>query len=208
MRTDPDTDLSDGAVVEGDVAEGGVAARTRRPGRPFVVQVAALRKQAGASRHEVRQGVIEGLSALGVFVPDGAEVSTDLTLSSYPGGITAAGTVSVPWVGECRRCGGPVGGRVVAEVREHYAPEGGSGPSPQDEDAYALAGDELDLEPLARDAVMLDLPLAPLCSEDCRGLCPRCGENLNVTSCGCLPEVDPRWSALDALREPEGGGFA
>jgi uncharacterized protein len=142
-------------------------------------------------------------------VPDEAEVDVDLTLSSYPGGIMAVGTVRAPWVGECRRCGGPVSGTVVSSVQERFAPAGGSG---QDEDAYPLSGDELDLEPLARDAVMLDLPLAPLCASSCLGLCPRCGANRNLAHCDCPPELDPRWSALDSLldteRGPEGGGLA
>ena len=87
---------------------------------------------------------------------------------------------------------------MVAEVRERYAPGGGAD---RDEEAYPLAGDELDLEPLARDAVLLELPLAPLCAEDCRGLCPTCGANRNTEPCACPRPVDPRWSALDALRD-------
>ena len=172
----------------------------RPPGRrPFQVQVAALRKQNGATRDEHRDGVIPGLGAVSVVVPDGAPVVLDIRLSSYPGGIMAAGTVSAPWRGECRRCGGPVEGMVVAEVRERYAPVGGAD---RDEEAYPLTGDELDLEPLTRDAVLLDLPLAPLCSEGCLGLCPQCGANWNDGSCTCPPASDPRWSALDALRDP------
>ncbi len=182
-----------------------VRARPKSTARPFIVQVAALRKQLGASLRDFRQGTIDGLAAVGVTVPDGASVGTDLTLSSYPGGIMATGTVTAPWEGECRRCGGPVTGTVVATVRERFAPVGESA---QDEDAYLLAGDKLDLEPLARDAVLLDLPLAPLCSEECLGLCPRCGENWNVSSCACPPEGETRWSALDALRGPEGGSLA
>ena len=73
----------------------------------------------------------------------------------------------------------------------------------RDEEAYPLRGDELDLEPLARDAVILELPLAPLCSEGCLGLCPTCGANRNTEPCACAPPSDPRWSALDALREPD-----
>ena len=95
------------------------------------------------------RGAIPGLAALGVVVPDEAEVDVDLTLSSYPGGIMAAGRVSAPWVGECRRCGGRVSGTVVSSVQERFVPTGGSA---QDEDAYPLSGDELDLEPLARDS--------------------------------------------------------
>jgi len=91
-----------------------------------------------------------------------------------------------------------VSGTVVAEVRERYAPVGGAD---RDEEAYPLSGDELDLEPLARDAILLELPLAPLCSENCRGLCPACGANRNTDPCDCAPVADPRWAALDALRD-------
>jgi uncharacterized protein len=125
-------------------------------------------------------------------------VALDLTLASYAGGIMVTGTVSAPWQGECRRCGGPVEGRVVAEVLERYAPVGASD---RDEEAYPLTGDELDLEPLARDAILLELPLAPLCTEDCKGLCPTCGANRNTESCDCSPPADPRWAALDILRD-------
>ena len=170
----------------------------RRVRRPFNVQVAALRKQAGVVRHEHREGLIPGLGAVSVVVPDDAPVVLDVTLSSYPGGISAQGSATARWVGECRRCGGLMEGVVSADVRERFAPTGGTD---RDEEAYPLTGDELDLEPLARDAVLLDLPLAPLCREDCAGLCPRCGANLNTETCDCAPVGDPRWAALDALRD-------
>ncbi len=168
--------------------------------RPFNVQVAALRKQAGTTKEEHREGLIPGLGAVSVVVPDDEPVVLDLTLSSYPGGITATGVVSATWSGECRRCGGPVSGIVAAEVRERYAPAGGAD---RDEEAYPLVGDELDLEPLARDAVLLELPLAPLCTEDCLGLCPTCGANRNTEPCECAPATDPRWAGLDALRDED-----
>ncbi len=172
---------------------------TRPPDRrPFQVQVAALRKQNGATRDEHRVAVIPELGAVSVVVPEGEPVVLDLTLASYPGGILATGTVAAPWRGECRRCGGPVEGTVVADVKERYAPVGGAD---RDEEAYPLSGDELDLEPLARDAVLLELPLAPLCADDCRGLCPTCGANRNTEPCDCAVPGDPRWAALDALRD-------
>jgi uncharacterized protein len=179
-------------------ADGFEESASRRGSRPFVVQVAGVRKVAGTTRHETRSGVIDGLGAVGVVVPDEARIGLDVELCSYPGGITVTGTVSAPWQGECRRCGGPVTGEVAAQVRERYAPAGGTD---GDEDAYLLVGDELDLEPLARDAVLLDLPLAPLCSEECLGLCPQCGANWNLGACGCPLVADPRWSALDVLRD-------
>lgn len=171
--------------------------------RPFLVPAATLRKVPGTVREEQRRGAIEGLAAVGVAVPEGAEVVVDVTLSSYPEGIMAVGSVTAPWVGECRRCGGPVAGELSVAVHERYVGDG----SPDDE-AYSFADDLIDLEPLARDAVLLDLPLAPLCSEDCSGMCPQCGANRNVEPCQCQAPQDPRWSALDALRDVEGGGVA
>jgi uncharacterized protein len=175
---------------------------------PFMVHAAALRKVAGTVRHEERRGVIDDLATVSVVVPEGAEVDAKVTLSSYPGGVMATGRVSAPWQGECRRCGAVVTGAVEAEVRERYVIEGIGGDSGVgaggEDDAYVLADDILDLEPLARDAVLLELPLAPLCKEDCLGLCPQCGANLNLETCSCAPPTDPRWSALDVLRD--GGG--
>jgi len=181
-----------------EVSAGTPVDQLRRVRRPFHVQVAALRKQAGVTRHEHREALIPGLGAVSVVVPDDEPVVLDVTLSSYPGGITASGEVAASWSGECRRCGGPVQGTVRAEVRERFAPTGGTD---RDEEAYPLTGDELDLEPLARDAVLLELPLAPLCREDCAGLCPTCGANRNTETCDCVPAPDPRWAALDALRD-------
>jgi uncharacterized protein len=67
-------------------------------------------------------------------------------------------------------------------------------------ETYPLAHDEIDLEPLARETVVLELPQAPLCREDCLGLCPHCGVDRNEGTCSCEPPRDPRWSVLDELR--------
>jgi uncharacterized protein len=68
-------------------------------------------------------------------------------------------------------------------------------------ETYPLAGDTLDLAPMARDAVLLELPLAPLCREDCVGLCPTCGADRNEQPCDCDQLLaNPAWAALDSLR--------
>lgn len=56
-----------------------------------------------------------------------------------------------------------------------------------------------DLWELSRQALIVNLPMRPLCSEDCKGLCPICGANLNETTCDCQPPADPRWAALELL---------
>lgn len=70
-----------------------------------------------------------------------------------------------------------------------------------------FSGDEIDLSDSLRENVLLELPMKPLCSEDCEGLCPGCGANLNTDECQCkeeTPTVDPRLAALkDLLRKPD-----
>lgn len=163
---------------------------------PFVVGIGALSKAPGARRPERREGVIGGLWVTGSAVPEGGAVVVDVVVELVPGGAIARGTVEAPWAGECRRCLGRAEGRVRAEVWEVFEEEH------DPEQTYPLQGDQIDLEPMARDAVLLDLPLAPLCKVGCRGLCPTCGADRNVGDCACQPAVgDPRWTALDVLRE-------
>lgn len=76
---------------------------------------------------------------------------------------------------------------------------------PEDLDVSVFAGAEIDLEPLVGEELALALPLIPHCSETCRGLCQRCGKNLNDGPCQCPPEgEDPRWEALRRVKL-EGG---
>jgi uncharacterized protein len=163
---------------------------------PFTVSVAGLRRSTGSRRHERCQGPIAGLVVSSSAVPADADVAVDVVLESVPGAVIARGTVSAPWRGSCRRCLEEATGQVRAEVREVFEDD------PDPEQTYPLLGDQLDLEPMARDAVLLELPLAPLCREGCRGLCPSCGATLNDGDCGCRhEEKEPRWAALDALRD-------
>ncbi|HVM06050.1 MAG TPA: DUF177 domain-containing protein [Acidimicrobiales bacterium] len=163
-------------------------------GRPFVVNVGGLRRVPGERRREVRSAPLGGLEVTASSVPVDAEVTVDVMLDSVPGGVVATGTVSAPWRGECRRCLGDATGVISVDVREVFEDDW------DPEQTYQLRGDQLDLEPLARDTVLLELPLAPLCREDCAGICPTCGADRNVAPCGCAgAATDPRWAALDAL---------
>jgi uncharacterized protein len=129
-------------------------------------------------------------------VDPNAEVAVDLELQSFVGGLRAKGTIAVDWLGTCRRCSNPVTGRVQVSVREQFVDER----TPEDQESYLIDHDFIDLAPLVHDAVFLELPLAPLCSEDCQGLCAYCGINKNEGSCTCQGPIDPRWATLDGLR--------
>ena len=172
---------------------------------PFVVGIARLRRQLGATVHTVATGLFDPDGSLAPispgesFVPDGDEAAFDGQLESIPGGIMVTGSVNARWRGQCRRCAKSVGGDLSVAVRERYLESAG----PEDDEAYPLKGDLLDLGPAIRDAVVLELPLAPLCDEACRGLCEQCGADLNDGDCSCEAPTDPRWATLDVLRSQE-----
>ena len=80
------------------------------------------------------------------------------------------------------------------------------GPGVTELDAQRLdidyyAGGTLDLRPVLTEQVLLDLPMKPLCSTDCRGLCPQCGSNCSEQPCDCQPAVAPQLSELAAFRD-------
>jgi uncharacterized protein len=161
------------------------------------VGVALLRKHPGTTRRVEAAGPIEDLVVIDSRVPEGSEVEVDVLVESVLGGVVVSGTVSADWEGACRRCLEPTTGRIVAKVRELYADDA------DPELGYAMTADWLDLEPLAHDACILELPLAPLCGPDCLGLCPECGANRNHETCGCSEKTDPRWAALSGLATPQ-----
>lgn len=174
---------------------------------PFVVHVARLRRNLGTRWHEVRQGPFDPLgqiaprTSVDSAVPAGEEATCDVVLESMPGGVMVTGTVSAPWAGVCRRCTTEVGGTLAIRVRERFvATDASAARTLEDEEAYPIIDDELDLGPMTRELITLELPLAPLCSEGCRGLCPYCGVDRNEESCECVAPRDPRWANLDVLR--------
>ena len=99
----------------------------------------------------------------------------------------------------CRRCLEPVVVNVETDIRALFTQDPDAF---EDPDSYPLAPDagEIDLAPAVREELILAVPQYVLCREDCRGLCPRCGQDLNAGPCGCPPAADLRWQALAALK--------
>ena len=125
-----------------------------------------------------------------------AIVHVKLRLESFSGGIRVRGRVEAPWHGVCRRCSAPVLGITDVAVNERFV----DNPDESDELSYPIEHGFVDLAPLVHDAILLDLPLAPLCREDCKGLCPFCGIDRNEETCECQAPIDSRWATLDGLR--------
>ncbi|MGI9646249.1 MAG: YceD family protein [Ilumatobacteraceae bacterium] len=163
------------------------------PLRPLRVNAVELLRQPGAERAidvtiEAEPLEVEHERLAG-------DLSVALRLESVNDGILVTGTVSAPWSGSCRRCLEELSGTATAEVDELYQRE------ITDQDAFAIESNQLDLVPLTREAILLELDAERVCRDECAGLCPVCGIDRNDHSCDCVTDVrDERWAALDALR--------
>jgi uncharacterized protein len=158
------------------------------------IMVADLLRRPGAKRAVQLEAVLPDLGSRTVVVAPEDPVRVEAVLERISEGIVVRGEVDVVWTAECSRCLRPLRGELAVGIDELFEPE------PVDGETYRLDGDSIDLDQAVRDNVVLELPSAPHCRDDCRGLCPTCGADRNEADCGCVEEVgDPRWAALGSL---------
>jgi uncharacterized protein len=159
--------------------------------RPFVIGVAEQLRHPGVQREVRVSGELPDIGISAARVRGGTPVDAALTIEAMSDhSLTIKGTITASWVGECRRCLRTIDGTVVSEVEEIFDTR------PVEDEMYPLEGDRLDLEPMVRDAVLLSLPLAPLCEETCAGPDPEQHPIGTEES----QAIDPRWSALGELK--------
>jgi uncharacterized protein len=122
--------------------------------------------------------------------------------------IRVAGDFSAQMELLCARCLEPIDQVVSRKFDLLYRPQGADAGKEElsvtaaEAEVSYYQGDGLLLEDVLREQVLLALPLKAICREDCKGLCPHCGKNLNQEQCQCAePHEDPRWSALKDIRE-------
>lgn len=154
------------------------------------VAVTDVLRHPGERRPVRRELSLDTLVVATSEVPADATVLVDATVEAVHEGVLLAGTLTVPWVGACRRCLEPVTGTLEIPVRELFAVRSTPGES------YPLVDERIDLVPLVTDAVLLDLPLAPLCSDECRGPDPERFPAQPAADEDDAPPPDPRWAAL------------
>ena len=171
---------------------------------PYRVPVRDIVRRPGAQRsvsETFPAPAVLGTDMIGV--PEGAELSLDVSLESVSEGIWVSGTVTATAVGECGRCLDEVRLDVAAPVQGLFAHDDheGGDEDEESEDVFEFDGDAVDLEEVVRDAVVGQLPFTPLCRPDCPGLCDQCGARLEDDPDHAHEVIDPRWSALQSLNE-------
>jgi uncharacterized protein len=179
---------------------------------PFILKTHDLPRRAGEMKEY--QLDIPAHARIGIpliAVPEGDLVELDIRLESVAQGVLASAEIYAVAHGECIRCLDPVEVVIDRKIQElyRYEPtnEKGRKKRREDEDVdlegeeeLQMVGDLMDLEIPIIDAIILTLPVNPLCSDECLGLCPDCGEKWEKLPEGHAHEViDARWSGLDGL---------
>ena len=133
-----------------------------------------------------------------IEVPANSEIELDLRLESVAEGVLATGDFDAIAKGECIRCLDPV----ELDLKKHFQELYTYKPNPEleEEDQLLMEGDVIDLEAPIRDAIVLSIPINPLCNEDCEGLCSECGVKWAELPADHAHEViDARWKGLEGL---------
>ena len=190
--------------------------RTNAPRGALVFDTRTLGRQAGSARtQQLTVPAPDDLRLELARVPVGADLHLDVRFEAVTEGVLVTGTATAPVAGECARCLAPLTTTVTASFTELYLYQPDKHDrhdkhyrhdkhdrldenDEQDEEQFYLDGDLLDLEPVLRDAVVLALPMSPLCREDCPGLCVECGVPLAGAGPGHRHDdaPDPRWAGL------------
>jgi DUF177 domain-containing protein len=197
--------------------------RTNAPRGALVFDTRTLGRQAGSARtQQLTVPAPDDLRLELARVPVGADLHLDVKFEAVTEGVLVTGSATAPLAGECARCLRPLTTSVTASFTELYLYADGrrthdkherhdkhdrrnsrewlEEDTEQDDEERYLDGDLLDLEPVLRDAVVLALPMSPLCLQDCPGLCVECGVPLADAGPGHGHDSpDPRWAALEQL---------
>ena len=135
------------------------------------------------------------------------EIHGYIQLSRYEQDVYVKGSFSASVEVECGCCIEPFATSISGDIEVQFCPTDETAPSnpwQMDTGERYYLGDTIDLSEEVRQSVILEIPNWPLCSENCKGLCPQCGENLNVTNCDChiSQESSSPFAALADLLDP------
>ena len=136
----------------------------------------------------------------GVSYPVSEPVKAEGTVRNTAGVLVMTGEITTRIHGICDRCASEFDREVFFPIDVVLVTEMANEEN-EDEWVFPLEGDSADLDDIVRTVFVLNLDSKLLCSEDCKGLCHRCGKNLNEGPCDCRKELDPRFAALKQLLE-------
>lgn len=177
---------------------------TLDPRSALVVDTHELGRRAGAMfKKSLTVPAPQDLGSEVIGIQPDSEIKLEIRFESVIEGVLVSGDVIAKATGECSRCLDPIAFDVTVPIQELYEYEESEN---EDDETLKLEGDYLDLEPVVRDALVLSLPLAPLCNDECLGLCSECGIKLSEAPDHQHESVDSRWQALQGLLDEKKEG--
>ncbi|CAH0122103.1 MULTISPECIES: DUF177 domain-containing protein [unclassified Paenibacillus] len=138
--------------------------------------------------------IIEGRNDITSISP----LRVDLQASPAPESVVdVRGELHVRMDLNCSRCLAPLTETYVIPFHEQFKQMENPAEADEDEELIFVSEDQVDIKPYVEETLYMNLPYVPLCGEDCKGLCPTCGQNLNEQACSCSNErIDPRLAGL------------
>jgi uncharacterized protein len=170
---------------------------------PFRINLHELPRRAGEMRtYDVQFSAPEPIGIPLLEIRRDEPIEIDFRAESVDDGVLITGSVRSVARGECGRCLEPIIKEIDQKFQELFLYESRTPDNPdEDEDLFSLDGDIADIEIAIRDAVILSMPLNPVCSDDCEGLCATCGEKwVDLPEDHSHAVVDPRWTGLEGWK--------
>lgn len=157
------------------------------------VNISNIAKTHGASLEIKFNEVVPGLEALDEGYIFDSPVNLEGRLANFGGMLKLKGVLNTLYTAKCFRCLKSMQCKIDVEINEDFIESEKAGV----DEAYTYEGNFLELDKAVKDNIILNLPVRQLCTEDCKGLCPQCGCDLNENKCECKDEnINPQMEVL------------
>ncbi len=164
------------------------------------IELSELIKNVGSEKAFVGECDVESIPYMGELISFPKPVKVDVNVKNVGGVLCLNGRAECEMLVNCGRCGKPLTENLDFEIEESLLYEGSNVQMTDDEDVIIFSGYRFELDEIVSNYIFMNLPIRYLCKEDCLGVCPKCGKDLNVGDCGCdKQEIDPRLEALKKL---------
>ena len=163
----------------------------------MIIDVSSILKEFGGKISFDNEAEIPDLSFGGSEYRFGGPLSVKGGVSNTGGALALKADVSGMVTTQCARCMRDIDVPIEFAISETLMRDDDEETVSDDEDVIIFGGNTVELDEIIENNFIMNLSPRYLCSEDCKGLCPRCGKDLNDGDCGCVDdEIDPRWAAL------------
>jgi uncharacterized protein len=172
---------------------------------PISLDAAVVKEAVGTSTDASTAVELTPIDVSGVTYAPAGTATLEASLTNTGEGLLLHGTITAPYEVSCSRCLAPFAFTVATDVDTLFIEEGSPAERDEDQDILEFAGDQIDIAPVIESAIRVEMPLAPVCDDECAGICPECGTDLNASACTCAdqPALDGPFAGLKDLLETD-----